>query len=337
MAIPAQVKKQSEAIQKLYEELNVETEEQGKNTPEAVVENYVSETFNEADSAEEQAVESDNQEQVSSGNVDEEETFERRYKSLQGMYNAEVPRLHAEKRELETRVSQLEALMSTLNTPKRTTAQQQNALVTDADVEEYGDSIDVMRRVSREEASQQQARIDQLEGLVRGMQTSVVPQVQQLQHRQAVNTEQTFWSDIQNAVPEWQDINNNHGFQSWLLEVDPLTGISRQTYLDDAQKNLDARRVTQFFSTWKAQTGSSVAQSKPVVQSKSQLEKQVAPGRGRSSGTTSNSEPATYSSGDIKNFFTDVQKGKYKGKEKERDRIERDIFAAQREGRIVAA
>ena len=335
MAIPAQVKKQSEAIQKLYEELN--TEEQGVDTPEAVVENSVSETVNEADSAEEQAAESDSQEQVQSDNVDEEETFERRYKSLQGMYNAEVPRLHAEKRELETRVTQLEALMSTLNTPTTTNTQQQTALVTDADVEEYGDSIDVMRRVSREEASQQQARIDQLEGLVRGMQTSVVPQVQQLQHRQAVTSEQAFWSDIQTAVPDWQDINTNQGFQSWLLEVDPLTGISRQTYLDDAQKNLDARRVTQFFSTWKAQTGPSVAQSTPVVQSKSQLEKQVAPGRGRSGGTTSSNEPATYSSVDIKNFFTDVQKGKYKGKEKERDRIERDIFAAQREGRIVAA
>jgi len=337
MAIPAQVKKQSEAIQKLYEELNTETEEQGVHTPEAVVENSVSETVNEADSAEEQAAESDSQEQVQSDNVDEEETFERRYKSLQGMYNAEVPRLHAEKRELETRVTQLEALMSTLNTPTTTNTQQQTALVTDADVEEYGDSIDVMRRVSREEASQQQARIDQLEGLVRGMQTSVVPQVQQLQHRQAVTSEQAFWSDIQTAVPDWQDINTNQGFQSWLLEVDPLTGISRQTYLDDAQKNLDARRVTQFFSTWKAQTGPSVAQSTPVVQSKSQLEKQVAPGRGRSGGTTSSNEPATYSSVDIKNFFTDVQKGKYKGKEKERDRIERDIFAAQREGRIVAA
>ena len=337
MAIPAQVKKQSEAIQKLYEELNTETEEQGVDTPEAVVENSVSETVNEADSAEEQAAESDSQEQVQSDNVDEEETFERRYKSLQGMYNAEVPRLHAEKRELETRVTQLEALMSTLNTPTTTNTQQQTALVTDADVEEYGDSIDVMRRVSREEASQQQARIDQLEGLVRGMQTSVVPQVQQLQHRQAVTSEQAFWSEIQTAVPDWQDINTNQGFQSWLLEVDPLTGISRQTYLDDAQKNLDARRVTQFFSTWKAQTGPSVAQSTPVVQSKSQLEKQVAPGRGRSGGTTSSNEPATYSSVDIKNFFTDVQKGKYKGKEKERDRIERDIFAAQREGRIVAA
>jgi hypothetical protein len=31
------------------------------------------------------------------------------------------------------------------------------------------------------------------------------------------------------------------------------------------------------------------------------------------------------------------RRGKYRGKEAERDRIERDIFAAQREGRIVNA
>jgi len=31
-----------------------------------------------------------------------------------------------------------------------------------------------------------------------------------------------------------------------------------------------------------------------------------------------------------------VRKGVYQGKEAERDRIERDIFAAQRENRIVA-
>jgi hypothetical protein len=194
-----------------------------------------------------------------------------------------------------------------------------------------------MRRVSREEAASQQSRIDQLENLVRGMQTSVVPQVQQLQHRQAVTTEQAFWADIQTAVPDWQEVNTDPEFQSWLLDVDPLTGISRQTYLDDAQRNLDSRRVTNFFSTWKTQTGQSVAQPSRQATANSQLEKQVAPGRGRSSATKNSGEPATYSSNDIKKFFSDVQKGKYKGKEQERDRKERDIFAAQREGRIVTA
>ena len=335
MAIPAQVKKQSEAVQKLYDELNSEVTEQ--DTPsEAVVENIKPVAVEEANSVDEQAAEPTDKEQAQVGDGDEE-AFEKRYKSLQGMYNAEVPRLHAEKRELESRVSQLESLMTSLGTPNQTPTTASQPLVTDADVEEYGESIDVMRRVSREEAAQQQSRIDQLENLVRGMQTSVVPQVQQLQHRQAVTTEQAFWSDIQNAVPDWQEINTDQNFQSWLLDVDPLTGISRQTYLDDAQRNLDARRVTNFFSTWKAQTGQSVAQPSRKATAASELERQVAPGRGRSGGTQGSAEPNTYTSNDIKSFFSDVQKGKYKGKEQERDRKERDIFAAQREGRIVNA
>jgi|TARA_R110000824_G_scaffold152682_3_gene323977 hypothetical protein len=335
MAIPAQVKKQSEAVQKLYDELNSEVTEQ--DTPsEAVVENIKPVAVKEANSVDEQAAEPTDKEQAQVGDGDEE-AFEKRYKSLQGMYNAEVPRLHAEKRELESRVSQLESLMTSLGTPNQTPTTASQPLVTDADVEEYGESIDVMRRVSREEAAQQQSRIDQLENLVRGMQTSVVPQVQQLQHRQAVTTEQVFWADIQNAVPDWQDVNVDPDFQSWLLDVDPLTGISRQTYLDDAQRNLDARRVTNFFATWKAQTGQSVAQPSRKADATSQLEKQVSPGRGRSGSTQGSSEPMTYTANDIKTFFSDVQRGKFKGKEQERDRKERDIFAAQREGRIVTA
>ena len=43
----------------------------------------------------------------------------------------------------------------------------------------------------------------------------------------------------------------------------------------------------------------------------------------------------TYSPDDIKLFFNDVRSGKYRGREAERDRIERDIFAAQRDGRIT--
>jgi len=308
MAIPAQVRKQSEAVQKLYDDLNEDVTEQDV-VSEAVVENIKPDPVEDTDSVEQQAVESTNNEQVKVDDVDEEETFEKR-------------RLHAEKRELESRVSQLETLMTTLSEPNVASTTAAQVLVTDADVEEYGESIDVMRRVSREEAASQQSRIDQLENLVRGMQTSVVPQVQQLQHRQAVTTEQAFWADIQTAVPDWQEVNTDPEFQSWLLDVDPLTGISRQTYLDDAQRNLDSRRVTNFFSTWKTQTGQSVAQPSRQATANSQLEKQVAPGRGRSSATKNSGEPATYSSNDIKKFFSDVQKGKYKGKEQERDRKE---------------
>jgi hypothetical protein len=169
------------------------------------------------------------------------------------------------------------------------------------------------------------------------MQGTVVPQVHQLSQSYAVSNEQRFWADLQTAVPDWQEINGSQEFQSWLLEVDPLTGIPRQTYLDDAQRTMDARRVANFFTAWKGMTGGHDARTTRESQSATELERQVAPGKGRSGGAKPQGEAKTYSSEDIKKFFSDVQKGKYKGREAERDRIERDIFAAQREGRIVTA
>jgi hypothetical protein len=136
-------------------------------------------------------------------------------------------------------------------------------------------------------------------------------------------------------VPNWRDVNDNQDFQSWLLDIDPLTGIARQTYLDDAQRSLDAGRVANFFRTWLEMTGqAAVAQSTGRVSVSSELEKQVSPGRSRSAAAPQSSKSKTYTPEDIRKFFEDVRTGKYKGREPERDRIERDIFSAQRENRI---
>jgi hypothetical protein len=235
------------------------------------------------------------------------------------MYNAEVPRLHAEKRELTNRVQQLEQLITSMNAKPVQAQTPAQKLITEQDIEDYGDSIDVMRRVFREETSSKDAELAELRQLVRQMQGTVVPQVHQLSQNYAVSNEQRFWADLQTAVPEWQDINADREFQAWLLEVDPLTGIPRQTYLDDAQRNLDARRVANFFSAWKGMSGGHDARTTRETQSTSELERQVAPGKGRSGSTKVQGEAKTYTSEDIKKFFADVQKGKYKGRETERD------------------
>jgi len=168
------------------------------------------------------------------------------------------------------------------------------------------------------------------------MQASVLPKVEQITQRQQQSSEQTFWSDLTAYVPDWRSINENQEFQSWLLEVDPLTGLSRQTYLDDAQRNLDARRVANFFTSWVGNSGQAVAQTSRKA-SASQLEKQVSPGKSKAPSSAPTGNVVTYTPTDIKSFFDDVRAGRYRGRETERDRIERDIFAAQREGRIVAA
>ena len=135
MAIPKQVQMQSEAVQELYKELNGEVEAQGDapeaeaNTNEAPVEEVV------ADSAEEQAPQSGTEEQ---GQPDTEpkDTWEQKYKTLQGMYYAEVPRMKAENRELTSRVSQMEQLLSTLNNQPVAQPESTDPLITDKDVQE---------------------------------------------------------------------------------------------------------------------------------------------------------------------------------------------------------
>lgn len=329
MAIPEQIRKQSEAVAKLYEDLNptepaaAASEDEGAQQPEA----------NGAGGA---AAESAPAEQGRPGTTKDEQTAEQRYRTLQGMYNADTARLRAENNQLSQRVGQLEQLISSLSAPQQTPAQAAvEKLITDKDVEEYGDSIEVMRRAAREEVLSARTEIAELKRALAQLQTNVIPKVESVAQRQALSAEQMFWSELSAEVPDWREINADQNFHNWLLEIDPLSGMARQTFLDNAQNQLDARRVAGFFKTWQSLNSGSVAQQTRITAA-SQLEKQVMPGRGRtaSSATTGN-EAKTYSRGDVAKFFDDVRKGLYKGREQERDRIERDIFAAQREGRIT--
>ena len=346
MALPEQIRKQSEAVQDLYKQLNEDVENTGEaqETPptdevnEQVEDTVVENTADAKVKAEDAAPSSEPEQKNDDESVSEERLLQK-YKTLQGMYNAEVPRLHSQNKEMQQKLQHMEQLLASLSEQQKQATQKPvevEKLVTEKDIEEYGDSIDMMRKVTREELGSVASRIAQLENVIQQFQSNVVPQVEQVVKRQASSSEQMFWSDLSNRVPDWREINDDQDFQSWLLEIDPLTGISRQTYLEDAQRLLDARRVATFFDTWRENNGvASVARSDSrVQQNASELEKQVAPGRSKSSGNPKSNTAKVYTPQDIEKFFSDVRQGKYKGREAERDKIERDIFAAQRENRI---
>ena len=350
MALPEQIRKQAEAVQDLYRQLNADSNA-GTETPPADAPTE-DEPVGQTHAADENTGANNPatppaSEQTTGGDEVPEETVLQKYRTLQGMYNAEVPRLHQQNRELAQRIQQMEQLLAAVSGQRPANQPQQvqhvepsTKLVTDKDVEDYGESLDVMRKVSREELSSVAQRIAAIEQALKQVQTNVVPQVQAVAKRQQVSAEQQFWADLSTAVPNFRQINDNEAFQQWLLQADPLTGITRQTYLEDAQRALDASRVSNFFRAWLASTGQApVAQSTggapaPRQTANPELEKQVAPGRSRNAGTPTTQQGKVYTTQDIKAFFNDVRAGKYKGREQERDRIERDIFAAQRENRI---
>lgn len=342
MSVPAQVKKQSEAVQALYRDL--EGGEADPENPGAAAQPEGDEPGQEqADGRQEPAVESTPSEP---GEDNRDETWEQKYRTLQGMYNAEVPRLQAQLREASQRMHSMEQLLASMQSAQpngqgqgqgqQPAAPSAQSLLTDQEREEYGDSIDVMRKVMQEEVHPYQAEIDRLNGVISELRGHVVPRVEQLSQQHAHSAEQNFWSQLSQLVPNWREVNDNPDFQTWLLEPDPLSGYTRQSFLDDAQAKLDANRVAGFFSSWQKMQGTSSAQSnRPDPQA--ELERQVTPGRSRNSGAPQGEQQQTYTPQDIQKFFEDVRKGAYRGKEEERDRIERDIFAAQRDGRIVQA
>lgn len=347
MALPEQIRKQTEAVQELYKQLNSEGTEGAENTSPSNDPSPDAGTPAENDAPAANSTDTGNAAPSSgteqSADDPNSETYAQKWRTLQGMYNAEVPRLHATNRELQSRVSQMEQLLSTLSSqPTHAPAQAQApVLVSDKEKEEYGESLDVMRKVSREELVPMIGKLAALENAIQqiaaSLNTAIVPQVQRVAQQQALSAEDRFWNDLSKAVPAWQQINNDVDFQTWLLEVDPMTGVNRQVYLEQAQANLDVGRVASFFQTFSQVTG----KYKPTAnaqsnRSASELERQVAPGRGRGTNAPTGQTSRQYSPEDIKSFFNDVRQGKYKGREAERDRIERDIFAAQRDGRIVA-
>jgi len=339
VALPEQIRKQSAAVQELYKQMNAEPEGEKPEGEPPSGDDYVH-----ADEpvTEPVAPPPSGTEPTTGGERVAEEPVLQKYKTLQGMYNAEVPRLHQQDREKSQRIQQLEQLLASMSAqqqPQRPTEPAPTKLVSDKDVEEYGESLDVMRRVNREEMAPVMQRLTSIESFLQQIQSNMVPQLQQVQQRQAQSAEQTFWAGLSDAVSNWREINDDPAFQTWLMQVDPLTGISRQIYLEDAQRALDARRVSQFFRTWLEMNGgqTTVAQSngqRTVSSAKTELEKQVAPGRSKNPGAPNPGKGKTYTPDDITKFFNEVKLGKYRGKEAERDRIERDIFAAQRENRI---
>lgn len=346
MALPDQIRKQSEAVQKLYEELNTDPEAppQGEGEQSDPPEPTQEPQASDAGEAPPNGQEKETPEPKKQVNPDaiEGEGFEQKYRTLQGMYNREVPRLLSQNRELGQRLNQMEQLLANMQEQQKSepqpTAENTKPLVSDAEIEEYGpETVDLFRRLSRQETLPYIQKIAELEGTIKDLKTSVVPQVENVVQRERQTTQERFWADIDQAVPDWREINNNQDFHTWLLEYDPMYGSTRQELLEQAQSQFNSQRVVSFFETWKRMNPTHGQEQKAEnSSSREELEKQVSPGKSRSASVPTTSEGRTYTPEDIREFFKDVSAGKYKGREDERNRIERDIFAAQQQGRIVA-
>ena len=262
--------------------------------------------------------------------ADEEQTWHNRFKTLQGKYNAEVPRLSTDLKTLKSQLDTALAKLDSFSAPKREVAQ--TKLVTDKDVEVFGsDLIDVIDRKAREVA--QTAFDSQVESLKTENQ-SLREQLGGVTDRQASSDQRGYFSDLAQAVPDWEAVNVDDGFLEWLAEVDTLSGQPRQEYLNRAFQSLDTTRTVALFNAYKQLTGTPVPAADPAVDPKSKLQRQVAPGTSKASAAAPSSGTKVWTMAEVDQFYKSITQGNYRDNEPERVRIEAEIDQAVAEGRL---
>lgn len=310
VAIPRAVQEAAERAEALHKQFyeNVDGEPQTAPTePEAAPENVVPEE----PAAQQDPAPTPPNEQPDAQSIDDEETWEHRYKVLEGKYREEVPRLHAGNRELK---QQLESLKNEFETWKSRSEQKASSLISPEDREKYGDDLlDVIKRAAQEQVAAKDVEISELKRQLESVTTTT-----------AKTAELSFFDQLGTLVPDWVVINGDDQFLKWLDEYDEFTGRTRQDLLSEAEQARDATRVARFFAGWKASKTAS------ATNSQRQLESQVAPDSKRAS--TPPPGKRFFSRREIADFYAAARRGEIGAKEMVA--MESEIHAATIEGRI---
>jgi hypothetical protein len=254
-----------------------------------------------------------------------EEKWEQKYKTLKGMYDAEVPRLHADLRDLKAQVDSLRKASETKPVePAKPAAQ--TKLVTDADVEAFGqDLIEVQRKVAREVASEFRGELDAMRAeneKLREQLTSTGTQV----------SEASFEQRLYRMVPDFEVVNADPKWIAWLNEVDPLLRAPRSSVAQQAFNRGDAEGVAHYVAMFKQ----TVAPVEQKADKTDELERQLQPNRGATSAPPTSQKGKVYTNADIEKMFRKAADLGTKGQTDAAKKLEAEIDAAFMEGRVVA-
>ena len=250
------------------------------------------------------------------------DSWEHKYKTLQGIHNSHVRDLKSRSEALEQQVADLTAELNAKP------AEKPEVSLDPKDAEVFGaDMVDMVQRVAEamfgQAAKSFDARIAAIEQRLEGTSREV-----------SRTAEEVFYDRLGTAVPDYETLNEDPGFLAWLGEVDPVYGAPRQAALTAAAGAMDVARVARIFLTYKnLQNPASASQTPSASQ---QLERQVAPPTVNAPQPRQQGGKPLITEAEVQSFYNDMRQGKYRGREDEAVRAEAIINAAMAEGRIVA-
>lgn len=268
--------------------------------------------------------------------------WKQKYSVLKGKYDAEVPRLYQDLKDANSRITSLEDKIASIATQPKEEKQEPRTDFTPEEIEDYGeDLLDVMGRKARQIVEQEyRPKINELESTV----SSLKAKLGETGERVGKFEQNEVFAQLDREVENWRKINVDPEFHEWLDQPDPYSGATRKELLLNAFNRKNAHQVKAFFNGYLKENAAvepSRADSQPSGQggmdtgSRLNLENYVAPGVPKGGGDAgAPRDKRFWSSADIGKFYSDVQKGRFKSRPEDKAKIEADIIAATREGRI---
>lgn len=255
--------------------------------------------------------------------------YEREIGSYKGRLQAANKHIEDQNR----RIANLEAMVIQFTQPVTSPEMKAENLITEDERNTYGDDfLNVVGKKAKELLGSELAKLSSEVHNMRGS-------LSQLSASQAMSQQDRFEAFMDRAVPDWQKQNVDPNFSAWLDLPDPASGVIRRQLLGHAHQNGDFNRVAWFFKGFNAETAPPSPASVPTPTApnpgKVPLETLAAPGRATSAAAPSTAGDDIITKSQINRFYNLVNRGHYSDNPKEKDRLEKLIYKAMAEGRVV--
>ena len=276
------------------------------------------------------------------------------YKTLQGKYKNEVPRLHSELKEqkakYEERLKGLEDKIAAIAREKQEPREPQVPAhlrhLTPEEREEYGSEESIVLKQARgliednvQSASKTLAeKLSALEGMVKSI-------VTEKENQQKSAAESKIWAAVETLIPNAREINDDIQFQEWLLSPDPdsLTGANMLKKAEMAFELGDVKTVANVLKQGADALGFEIPEPADSQEPASQRTPAIKPNRQTAqSAPTSTQKGRNIPVSEIMAFYDAMNSAKGLRKkdgstwtQQEIDAKEKEYERAMEEGRIV--
>ena len=265
-----------------------------------------------------------------------EQTWEHKYRVLQGKYNADTKQLRDDLERAKQNSTPdpqqqqfIQQLQSEITSLKQQLEQQQTAgnQFNDGDIEldkdlvdEYGEEF--ARAVARQAGAANQ-QVKSLEQKLATLQGKFENNERVTQQTTASMRERELTSTLSAAGIDFAQTNEDPLFHDWLKEVDQASGETRNELMNRAYQKGDVQRTAYFFKAFKAQEGSQFNDN-PLQQHVDVTSR--APG-------DTGAEDNVWTKEQISKLYDDYNKGVIT--KAEFDEWERKLFAAYSAGTVI--